>query len=79
MVLLGVIIFVLSKVPDTRGGYGRGHLARYMCQLVGTDPESPQCIAVSMGGWLLVVVTIGLVLKAGRDVLKAIGAGGKDA
>lgn len=76
VVLLGAIIFILSLIPASEdGSYQPGRLGRYICEVVGTGPGTPRCAAVSITGWFLIVVTVGLVLKAGRTVLKA--AGGK--
>lgn len=73
MVLLGAIIFGLSLIPDSGDGpYRRDRLARYLCEVVGSAPGTAQCVAVSIGGWFLIVVTLGVVLKAGREVLNAV-------
>jgi hypothetical protein len=79
-VLLGVIISVLSRIPPSPDGqYRRDRLARYMCEVVETDPGTPQCVAVAIGGWFVIVVTIGLILKVGRDALKSVGGSRDDA
>ena len=78
-VLLGVIILILSSIPPSPDGqYRRDRLARYMCEVVGTDPGTPQCVAVTIGGWFAIVVTIGIILKIGRDALKSFGGGRDD-
>ncbi len=71
--LLAFLIFVLSRIPDTKPGYHRGNLARFMCETVGTDPDSAGCLGVAMGGWLLVVVAVGILLKIGRAALRGVG------
>jgi hypothetical protein len=69
--LLGAIIFLLSRIPDAGDGYRRDRLARYFCEVAGTNPDTPQCIAVSIGGWFVIVVSIGIFLKFARSVLNA--------
>ena len=74
--LLGAIIFVLSWIPGSPDGYyRRGRLGRYLCEAVGTAPGTPQCTAMAVGGWFVLVITIGVVLKIGRGALKMIGVG----
>ena len=73
--LLGALIFLFSRMPDTTDGYRRARLANYMCDSVDVQPGTPQCVAVSVGGWFAIVVTLGIVLKVGRTALKAAGLG----
>jgi hypothetical protein len=77
-VLLGTIIFLLSNIPNTGDGYRRDRLARFMCETVGIDPGTPQCVAVSIGGWFAIVVAIGIVLKLGRVALQVVRTGRED-
>ena len=75
-VLLGVIIFLFSLLPASSDGYyRRDRLGRYMCEVAGTTPGTPQCVAVAIGGWFVIVVTVGLILKLGRDTFRS---GGRD-
>ena len=74
-VLLGAIIFLLSRIPDDGGGYRRDRLARYICEVTGTNPDSPQCIAVSIGGWFVIIVSLGIFLKIARAGLNALRPG----
>jgi hypothetical protein len=73
--LLAFLIFVLSKIPDTRPGYDRDDLARFMCETVAVNPESAQCVGVAIGSWLLVVVAAGILLQIGRAALRGVGVG----
>ena len=73
--LLGVLIFIIAKIPTTTDDYRRAPIATYMCDSVGVDPGTLECAAVSIGGWFAVVVTVGIVLKVGRIALKTLGAG----
>ena len=70
--LLGAIIFLLSKIPDGGDGYRRDRLPRYFCEVTGTNPDSPQCSVVSMGGWFLIVVSLGILFKVARSALNAL-------
>jgi hypothetical protein len=70
IVLLGAIIFLLSQLPAPAAGsgtYRRDLLAVAMCEAVGIEPDTAPCVAVSMGGWLVIVVTVGIILKVGRS------------
>jgi hypothetical protein len=79
-VLLGVIIFVLSWIPPSPDGhYRRDRLGRYMCELVGTNPGTLPCVTVAVGGWLVIVVTLGLILKIARRAVKSVGGARDDA
>ena len=79
-VLLGVIIFVLSRIPPSPDGqFRRARLGQYLCEVVGTDPATPQCAAVAIGGWFVIVVAIGLILKVERDALRLVGGARDDA
>lgn len=73
--LLALLIFFLSRIPDTSPGYDRDDLARFMCEMVDVNPESAQCVGVAIGGWLLVVVSAGILLQIGRAALRGVGAG----
>jgi hypothetical protein len=73
--LLAFLIFVLSKIPDTRPGYDRDGLARFMCETVAVNPESAQCVGVTIGSWFLIVVAAGILLQIGRTALRAVGLG----
>lgn len=73
--LLGALIFILSKIPDRTPGYDRGRLASYMCESAGVDPGTLQCVGVTIAGWFAIVVTIGIVLKIARMALGAVGIG----
>jgi hypothetical protein len=76
-ILLGVIVFLFSLIPDGReGGYRRNALARYVCEVAGADPGTPACAALTIGAWFAVVIAIGIVLKVARSLLKAIGFDG---
>lgn len=76
VVLLGVIALVLSTIPPSGDGrYRRDYVARYACEVVGTNPDTPQCTAVAIGGWWLIVIAIGLVLKFGARLLASVGIG----
>jgi hypothetical protein len=74
--LLGAIIFVLSWIPWSPDGYyRRDRLGRYMCEAVSTVPGTPLCAATVIGGWFVIVITIGIILKMGRGALNVIGIG----
>jgi hypothetical protein len=70
--LLAGIVFLVSRVTEGTGDYGRGDLAAAMCLAVGVAADAPACLAVSIGGWFVIVVAIGVVLKAGRAVLNLL-------
>ena len=76
--LLSALIFLLSKIPDEPGAYRRDRLPRYICEVTGTNPDSPQCIAVSIAGWFVIVVSVGIILKIARSALSALRPGRDD-
>lgn len=75
VLLLGVIVFLLARIPDTDGSYRRDRLGHYMCELVRVDSGTPQCSAVAIIGWFAIVVMVGVILKIGRIGLKFLGIG----
>ena len=74
--LLGVLIFILSRIPPSpSGGYRRGRLAEFICETAGVSTGTATCVAVSIGGWFLIVIVIGIILKMGRLALRSIAGG----
>jgi hypothetical protein len=73
--LLGVLIFVVSRLPVTTDGYRRDRLATFMCDSIGVEPGTLQCAAAGIGGWFAIVLTIGVVLRVARVLLQAVGVG----
>lgn len=70
--LLGVLIFILSRIPPSpAGGYRRGRLAEFMCETAGVSTGTATCVAVSIGGWFVIVIVIGIILKMGRLALRS--------
>jgi hypothetical protein len=73
--LLGTLILLFSSAPVSSTAYRRNQLATFICESAGVEPGTAQCAAVSIAGWFVFVVALGVVLKIARISLKAAGFG----
>ena len=74
--LLGGLIFLLGLIPQSpSGGYRRARLGEFMCETAGVSVGTPTCVVLSIGGWLGIVVAVGIVLKVGRLALRSVARG----
>ena len=71
ILLLGTILVVFSLLPPATG-YRRDGLGRFVCEAAGVATGSASCFGVAIGGWFLFVVTVGVVLKAARHILRPL-------